>query len=134
MQNYGIFQMKHRGSLGKQVCTCQFTIPEVKIVFVIFYWLVQSVLFWTLSSIRAGRVDITDNHLTSYANCMAGGSRKDHDCDKLRMNLEAEANPALETIALMLIAFLNLATLSFVVQFKAIRNSVSQAVNIFTTK
>ena len=29
--------MEHRESVGKQVCTCQFTVSEVKIVFVLFY-------------------------------------------------------------------------------------------------
>ena len=106
----------------------------MKIVFVIFYWLVQSVIFWTISSIRAGRADIVDNQLRNFADCMAGGNRKDHDCRQLRMDLEAETIPVLEGIALVLVAFLSFATLFFVVQFKAIKDSVMQAIRNFNTK
>ena len=84
-------------------------------------------MFWTVSSIRAGRVDIFDYHLRSYADCMAGGNRKDHDCHGSRQDLEAETSPVLEAIALMLLAFLNFATLSFVIQLKALKNLVRQA-------
>ena len=108
--------------------------PEVKIGLVIFYWLVQSVIFWTVSSIRAGRADIIDNQLRSFADCMAGGDRKDHDCHQLRVDLEAESNPVLEGIALMLIGFLNFATLFFVIQFQAIKDSVMQAISNFKNK
>ena len=100
--------------------------PEAKIVFVLLYWLVESVVFWTASSIRSGRVDIFDYHLRTYVDCMAGGNHKDHDCHILRQDLEAESNLVLETIALLLIAFLNFATLSFVIQFQTVKNSVRQ--------
>ena len=108
--------------------------PEVKIVFVIFYWLVQSVIFWTISSIRAGRFDIINNHLGNFADCMAGGDRKGHDYHQLRVDLEAEAIPVLEGITLMLTGFLNFATLFFMIQFRAIKDSGMQAVRNFNTK
>ena len=134
MQNYGIFKKKHQDSVSKQVCNCQFTIPEVKIVFVIFYWLIHSLMVWTASSIRAGREDIFSHNLRSFADCMSGGIRRDHDCHKLRIDLEAEMNPVLEIMTFISIAFLNFATLSFVIQFQTVKNSVRQVAKKLSTK
>ena len=75
-------------------------------------------------SVRAGREDIFDYHLRSYANCMAGGYRKHHNCHGLRLDLEAEANPVLEVIIYIANAFYNFAILSFVIQFQTIKNSL----------
>ena len=94
IQHHGIFKRKHQGSVGKQVCTCQFTIPEVKIIFVLLYWLVLTILIWGTFSIRDGRIDTFNYHLQNYINCMAGGSRKDQNCQELRMSLEAESQVA----------------------------------------
>ena len=32
---------------------------------------------------------------------MAGGDRRDHDCNSLRMDLEAESNPVVEVITFL---------------------------------
>ena len=116
--------MKHRDFVGKQVCTCQFTVPEMKISFVLFYWVVHTVLLSTSRSVRAGRNDIFDYHLRSYTDCMAGGYRKDHDCNSLRMDLEAESNPVIEVITFLSSGFLNFASLLFVIQYQTVKNSV----------
>ena len=58
---------------------------------------------------------------------MTGGNRKDHDCREFRLDLEAEANPVLEVIYFTSVAFLNFASLPFVVQFQAIKNFIRQA-------
>ena len=126
MQNHGIFKRKHQGTIGKRVCTCQFTVPEVKFVFVICYWLVHSIVIVTASSIRDGRLDIFYYHLRNYADCMAGGNRKDHDCHRLRQDLEAETSPLMEPIIFISIALLNYATLSFVIQFQTVKNSIAR--------
>ena len=99
----------------------------------IFNWLVFSVVSWTASSIRVGREDIFNHHLRSYADCMAGGYRRDHDCNRLRMNLEAEISPVLEVITFILVAFLNFVTLFFVIQFQTMKNSVRQAARKFNS-
>ena len=106
----------------------------MKIVFVIFYWLVNSVVSWTASSIRVSREDIFNDILRSYADCMTGGNRRDHDCQSLRTDLEAETSPVLEVIAFISIAFLNFATLCFVIQFQTVKNSVRQAARKFSSR
>ena len=62
---------------------------------------------------------------------MAGGNRRDHDCNSLRMDLEAEISPVLEIVTFISIAFLNFATLSFVIQFQTVKNSVKQVARKF---
>ena len=84
MQHNGIFKRKHQRSGGKQVCTYQFTVPEIKIAFVLLYWLVLAIMLWTSVSRRTGHSDAHNSHIRSYADCMAGGDRKDHDCHMLR--------------------------------------------------
>ena len=116
--------MEHLESVGKQVCTFQFAVPEVKIVFVLFYWLLCTILIWTTFSIRDGRADIFNNILQRYTDCMAGGNREDGDCHNLRLDLEDETNPVLEVIFLTAAAFLNFASLPFVVQFQAIKTFI----------
>ena len=118
---------RRRRSAAKQNCTCTFSVPEVKIAFILFYWLIESVLFWTVSGIRSGRDDAFEQHLRSYANCMAGGDRKDHDCHSLRMSLDTGTNPVLEFTGLILIALLNFVTLAFVVQFQTVKKSLRRA-------
>ena len=106
--------------------TCQFSVPEVKIGFVLFYWLILTILIWTTASIRNGRDDTFAYNLRAYADCMAGGNRKDHDCHKLRLDLEAETNFVIEAIYLILVAFLNFASLPFVIQFQTVKHTVRQ--------
>ena len=127
MQHHGIFKRKQRSSVDKQTRTCQFTVPEVKICFVLLYWLMLTIMIWTSLSIRIGRVDTADELLRSYTNCMAGGDRKGHNCHSLRTDLEAEESPAAELLYLFLAAFLNFATLPFVIQFQTVQQSVKQA-------
>ena len=64
---------------------------------------------------------------------MAGGSRKNHDCDMQRANLEAESYPVLEGLYIIFIAFDNFSYLPFVVQFKTFKNLVRQAVKKFSS-
>ena len=123
-QSHGIFKTKRRDSIGKQVCTCQFTVPEVKIGFVLFYWVIYTVPLWTIVSVRVGSDDTFDYHLRSYADCMAGGNRRDHDCNSLRMDLEDESNPVIEVITILLTGFLNFASLPFVIQYQEVKNSI----------
>ena len=52
----------------------------------------------------------------------------------LRMGLEAEISQILEIFTFTSITFLNFATLSFVIQFKTVKNSVRQATRKFNTK
>ena len=96
----------------------------MKITFVLFYWVIYDVLLWTSISVRAGRNDIFDYYLRSYADCMAGGYRRDHDCNSLRMDLEAESNPIVEMILVLLTGLLNFASLPFVIQYQTVKNSV----------
>ena len=128
LQHHGIFKRRRRrDSTYKQIRTCQFTVPEVKIIFVLLYWLLLTILIWTSLSIRIGRGDTFDQHLRSYTDCMAGGDRKDHDCRSLRIDFEAESSPVAELFYLLLVAFLNFASLPFVIQFQTIQHSVRQA-------
>ena len=76
-------------------------------------------------SIRAGGDDTFDYHLRSYVDCMAGGNRKYYDCQELKSDLEAETSPMAEVILLTLNAFLNFASLPFVIQFKTLKNVVA---------
>ena len=124
MQHHGIFKRRQYGSVGMHLCPCQFTVSEVKIVFILLYWLLLTILIWTSFSVRAGRAEEFDFHLESYIDCMAGGDRRGHDCQDLRRDLEADVNPVVEVIYLVLIAFLNFASLPFVIQFQTVKHSV----------
>ena len=121
-----------RRSAAKQVCTCTFNVPEVKIAFILFYWLIESIVFWTVAGIRNGRDGAFKQHLRTYADCMAGGDRKDHDCHSLRMNLETGTNPVLEFTGVILVVLLNFVTLAFVIQFQTVKKSLRRAMrNLF---
>ena len=115
---------QHRDSVGKRICTCYFTVPEFKISFVLFYWVLHSILLCIGFSIRAGRDDIFDYYLRSYTDCMAGGTRRDQDCQSLRMNLEAESNYVIEVIYFLSSAFLNFASIPFVIQFQTVKKLI----------
>ena len=65
---------------------------------------------------------------------MAGGNRKDHDCHDSRANLEAEANPVVDVVYIISTTFLNFVSLSFVIQFRTIKNVVGKAAKKFNTK
>ena len=127
MQHYGIFKREHRESVGKQVCTCKFTVPEIKIIFVLLFWLFSSTLTWTSLNIRDGRTDAFINILQRYIGCMAGGNREGHDCHMLRLDLEAKSIPVLEGVYLIANAFLSFASLPFVIQFQTMKKFVIQA-------
>ena len=58
---------------------------------------------------------------------MAGGIRKDHDCQELRLKVEAESYPLIEVFYLILLSFLNLSTLPFVIQFQTVKQRLQQA-------
>lgn len=64
---------------------------------------------------------------------MAGGNRKDHDCQNLRQHLEADVKPVVEVIYLVLIAFLNFASLPFVIQFQTVKHSVRRVTRKFSS-
>ena len=57
---------------------------------------------------------------------MAGGNRKGHDCHMLRQDLEAES-PIVEIIYLVLLAFVNFASLPFVIQFQTAKSTLRRA-------
>ena len=101
--------------------------PEVKIGFVLLYWIVFVVLQWTGNSVRAGKDNIFQFYLRSFTDCMAGGARKHLDCHNLRQNLEAQAIPTLEVIMFLLVGFLPFASLPFVIQFQTVKRNVRQA-------
>ena len=65
---------------------------------------------------------------------MAGGNRKGHDCLEHRQDLEAESFPAAEAIYYIFTAFLNLASLPFVIQFESIKQRVKKAREICRAK
>ena len=85
-----------------------------------------TILLFASFSIRAGRTEIFKYYLRSYADCMAGGHRKHHDCHSLRVDFEAESTVALEIVYLIFIAFLNFASLPFVIQFRTIKKSIQR--------
>ena len=121
---------QHQDSVGKRICTCHFTVPEFKISFVLLYCVVYSILVWTGFSIKSGRADIFDYCFRSYTDCMAGGNHRDHDCESLRMILEAESNHAIEVIYFLSSAFVSFASVPFVIQFQTVRKSIiSQKTN-----
>ena len=81
-----------------------------------------------LSTTLSSRDDSYYNKLRIFANCMAGGNRKGHDCRELREDLKAQTlSPVLDIITLTLLAFQNFAYLPFVIQFQTLKNSISQA-------
>ena len=125
--------MKQRTTTVKQICICQFTVPELKIIFVVFYWLVLSAMIWTGAGIKAGRKDAFDFYLRNYADCMAGGNRNGHDCHKLRLELEAQTVPVLEVVYFTMVAFVNFALLPLVVQFQTVKHTIRQATWKFGT-
>ena len=91
-------------------------------------------MLYAAISVRAGRDDIFDHHLRSFTDCMAGGNRRDHGCNGLRMDLEAETNPVVDVFSIISNAILNFASLSFVIQFQTIKRVVGKAVKKFHAK
>ena len=120
----GIFKRKYGdGSTNKPVCTCQFTVPELKVIIVLVYFLFLTIILWTNLSTGDG----FDNDLRRFADCMAGGNRKDHDCQELREDLEAHSITTLEILSLLFLAFQNFASLPLVIQFQTIKKFIVQA-------
>lgn len=118
----------------KQAWTCQFTVPEIKIIFVLLYWLITNVVICTNYSIRASRDDTFHDNIRRYADCMAGGIHNYDDCHELRTDLETEINPVLEVLNYIFIALLNFASLPFVVQFETMKKSVQRATSKLNSK
>ena len=58
---------------------------------------------------------------------MAGGIRKDHDCQELRLKVEAESYPLIEVFYLISLSFLNFSSLPFVIQFQTVKQRLQQA-------
>ena len=58
---------------------------------------------------------------------MAGGIRKDHDCQELRLKVEAESYPVIDAFNHILFSLLNFSTLPFVIQFQTIKQKLQQA-------
>lgn len=128
MQQYGLFKQKPQKS-GKQVHVYQFTVPEVKTVFILSYWLLFTAVLWTSLGIRTGR---DDSKLTSSAESMAGGNHEDHDCHSLKLSLEVELHPVVDALILIFVAFISCASVPFVIQVQSVQNSLKQAVQKFT--
>ena len=85
-------------------------------------------VIWTGFSIYYGRADVVASILERYVHCMVGGNREGHDCHMLRLDLNAETVPApLQVTYLISIAFLNFASLPFVIEFQAVKKRFSQA-------
>ena len=63
---------------------------------------------------------------------MAGGIRKDHDCQELRLKVEAESYPLIEVFYLISLSFLNFSTLPFVIQFQTVKQRLQQAAQRLT--
>ena len=81
-------------------------------------------MVWTSISVRDSNYDTFDYHLRSYTDCMAGGNRRDHDCNILRMDFEAESGLVGEVIVILLTGFVNFACLPVVIQFQTVKNLV----------
>ena len=88
-------------------------------------------MLYTTLSIRAGRSDVIMHYLISYTDCMAGGNRRDHDCNSLKLDIESETFPVVDAISVISTGFLNFSTLSFVIQFQTIKNVVGKAARKF---
>ena len=84
-------------------------------------------MLFTSFSIKASRSEIFDYYLRRYADCMAGGNRKQHDCHNLRLRFESETNPVVEVVYLILLAFSNFVSLPFVIQSQTMKNSIRKA-------
>ena len=94
------------------------------------YSLLFTIVLWTSFNSAGKRFD---ENLRRFTDCMAGGSRKEHDCRELRENLEANEKFVLEVISLIFLAFQNFAHLPFVIQFQTIKKSITQFFSKFTT-
>lgn len=134
IQNYKVFKERHRQSVGKVVCPCKFTVPELKIIFVLFYILAESTSIWIFMSISAGTFDTFYQMLRSYADCMVGGNRKYHDCHMLKSDIDNTTSFVGFIINFTLIGFQNFVHLTFVIQFQTVKKSIQQAVRKFNKK
>ena len=90
----------------------------------LIYFLFLTIILWTSISTRG---DGFDDDLRRFADCMAGGNRKDHDCQELREDLEAHSITTLEILSLLFLAFQSFASLPLVIQFQTIKKSIMQA-------
>lgn len=134
MQNRRVFKERHQESVRKVACLCKFTVPELKIIIVLFYVLADSTLLWTSISISAGIFDTFDHMVRSYADCMVGGNRKHHDCHLLRSDFDYAIAFVGFIFTVILIGFQNFVSLAFVIQFQTAKKLIRQAVTKFITK
>ena len=58
---------------------------------------------------------------------MAGGANRSHTCEKFRNGFEKLTYPGLEYLYLIFFTFLNFSSLPFVIQYKAVKQSVKEA-------
>ena len=99
---------------------------------VLFYSLLLTIVLLTALSSTGDRFY---EDLRRFADCMAGGTHKEHDCRELREDLEANANfVLLEIINLFFLAFQNFASRPFVIQFQTIKRSITQFFSQFSYK
>ena len=96
----------------------------------LFYFLLLTIILWTSLSSTG---DTFNADLRRFADCMAGGNRKGHDCRELREVLESNATSILEVISLLFLAFQNFASLPFVIQFQTVKKSITQFFSKFST-
>ena len=99
----------------------------MKIFLILIYWIFCIVLPTLYFSIGDNRLDTINNILERYVGCMAGGNRKGHDCQMLRLELEAQTVPGLDATYLIGVGFLNFASLMYVIEFQAVKKCASQA-------
>ena len=107
--------------------TCHFSIPEVKLFVMFCFLLVIMTTVWTSFSVRDGSANSLQFYLEQYWRCMAGGTNRSHTCEKFRNEFEKLSYPGLECIYLILFTFLNFSSLPFVIQYKAVKQSVKEA-------
>ena len=96
----------------------------------LFYFLLLTIVLWTSFSSTGKRFN---DDLRRFTDCMAGGSRKEHDCRELREDLDNNATFVLEVIRLIFLAFQNFASFPFVIQFQTIKKTITQFFSKFTS-
>ncbi|XP_065891009.1 uncharacterized protein [Dysidea avara] len=130
----GIFKRRLNKSTGKPIRTFHFSTPEVKLFFMFCYLLVIMIMVWTSFSIRDGSANSFRFYLEQYWRCMSGGTGRSDTCEPYRREFESLSHPGLECTYLILLAFLNLSSLPFVIQYKTIKRSVREATRRITLK
>ena len=130
LQHQGIFK---RRSTGKQIRTCHFTTPEVKVFIGFAYLLIVLAMLWIVSTVRHVTLDAFIDHLVRYLRCMSTGINNPI-CKSSRRQLEDSSYPVLDIILIMLLGLLNFSNLPFVVQFKTVKHIVRRATKRLSSK